>query len=54
MRGIYGLLSLSKFVLTAQLGFQTIRFFDVFSRSVLGQSSFWILDLSIIITIASF
>ena len=54
MRGIYGLLSLSKFVLTAQLGIQTIRFFDVFSRSVLGQGSFWIPDLSIIITIASF
>ena len=54
MRGIYGLLSLSKFVLTAQLGIQTIRFSDVLSPSVLGQGSFWIPDLSIIITIASF
>ena len=54
MRGIYGLLSLSKFVLAAQLGIQTIRFSDVLSPSVLGKGSFWIPDLSIIITIASF
>ena len=54
MRGINGLLSLSQFVLAAQLGIQTIRFSDVLSPSFLGQGSFWIPDLSIIITIASF